>query len=242
MDHMRFPSVVLRSADEFRRFREENRDLLDERYRREQALASKDPLFRLRGICGPCLRPTVFSSATERGEARPDGRIVPRWREQQLCGCELGLNSRQRALLQLILPRLGERGWFRAAALGGRDALVDALKPWVEPVALWPRVVPADASGIHLVICSDQLHRFAALDKTLQQVAHALCPGGVFAFSAALDIERETTRATGAGYDIGWDITDRARSAGFDDCVIHCYWSEELGYLGTFNFVFEAFR
>jgi hypothetical protein len=233
---------VVRSADEFRRFREEHSAVLDERYRREQALGSKDKLIRLRGVCAPCLQPTAFTSSTEHGEALPDGRVVPVWRNQQVCRCALRLNSRQRALLHLLLPRLGAPDWFQVAALGQRDELVDALGTWVHSLHVWPRLVPQNGAFVHMVFCSDQLHRLAALDKTLGQVARALCPGGVFAFTAPMDIERETTRANGSGHEIGWDITDRVRAAGFEDCAIHCLWSEEFGYLGTFNFVFEAFR
>jgi predicted TPR repeat methyltransferase len=108
---------------------------------------------------------------------------------------------------------------------------------------------------MHLVVSADHLHRVLPLDAMLAEVARVLSPGGVFVFTVPFDVSQEVTRsevaqgiANGptltaqAVHAFGWDVMDRVRRAGFADCCAHCYWSEELGYLGTFNFVFEAFR
>jgi hypothetical protein len=44
----------------------------------------------------------------------------------------------------------------------------------------------------------------------------------------------------GPTHQIGWDILDKLRAAGFADARAHTYWSEELGYLGTGNVIFSA--
>jgi hypothetical protein len=43
-------------------------------------------------------------------------------------------------------------------------------------------------------------------------------------------------------HQIGWDILDRLKQAGFSDAAAHTYWSHELGYLGPMNMIFSAVK
>ncbi len=262
-----FPAVVFRSAEEFRRFRNEKRDLFDERYRREQALGVSDVEVVTEGICGPCLRVARFVSRTHGGEATVDGRWVPHWRLEQGCDCPFNLLSHERALMQSALPRFGQDTWYRLGLLGQNDRLAAYLAQFQPNLMFCPRMeigfdgtlyLPAAPASLHMMIAADQLCHLPELDASLGAVARALMPGGAFLFSTPFDVELETTttdltvfRQVGTNlptfssqpvHRLGWDIIDRLRAAGFDDATAHLYWSEELGYLGPYSIMFSAFR
>jgi SAM-dependent methyltransferase len=263
-----FPSAVLRSVDDFKRLRSSSSDLLDERYRREQSLGSTNDAIVLRGTCGPCLRVTDFTSGTAGGESTADGRRVPSWREQQVCGCSFALTSRERAILHVALPFIGAANWYKLGLLGSSPRLASYLSKSQPHIAIWPRFERADGpaglslgaatAAFHMIISPDYLNFVPPLDEALNEVARALMPGGVFAFSVPFHINLDVTASqydhlpTGNGrlppfssepvHQIGWDILGRLRRAGFEDGKAYCYWSEELGYLGTFNMIFAAYR
>ena len=263
---MRFPSRAFRSVEAFRAFRSAEADLLDTRYARERALGSHEDLLHADGTCGPCLAATRFASETAAGETTPDGRRVPNWREQQRCGCAHRLCCRERALLHLAFLHLGDPGWFRAALLGEPGELGPALAARLGPVALWPRLqgapgaqhLPAPDASLHMLLCPDHLHHVPDLDAALAEAARVLSPGGTLLFTVPFHAGADATatdnsrlpRRAGAlpafsaepVHRIGWDILERVRGAGFPDCAAHCFWSEELGYLGALNMIFLAAR
>ncbi len=251
---------------EFRRFRAEHSDLLDERCRHEQALGSKDGSITLTGTCALCLRVTRFTSATIGGSLTDDGRMVANWREQQVGGCRHSLNSRQRALLHLALSRFGASGWVRSAVLGREDRVSQYLKTLMSDICVWPHLaetghapaIPAEAASAHLVVSADYLHYAPQLDAALKEVARVLAPGGCFVFTIPFCVDLEVTQTCATqslignevltafphqpAHNIGWDIIDRLSDAGFIDAAAHCYWSDEFGYLGKFNLVFLVYR
>ena len=265
---IRFPACVVGSVGEFRQFTSENRDLIDERYRRELALASKDKTVTLRGSCGLCLLVTNFKSDTAGGQLMPDGRRTPNWREQQVCECEYALTSRERALLHVATPRLGSQSWYKAAVLGQRKGVANYLSKLLLGFSVWPRLEAMDTNGrawllseakaFHMVVSPDFLQFVPPLDEALAEVARVLMPGGIFLFTIPFYVDSEVTvsniahlrqrngllppMSAGPVHQIGWDIMDRVREAGFSDCTAHFYWSEELGYLGPYNMIFMAFR
>jgi hypothetical protein len=267
-NYVRFPAHTFRSAEEFKRFQAANSDVLDERYRRETALGTKENVVVLDGSCGLCLRVTSYKSNSAGGEMTPDGRTVPSWREQQLCGCEWSLNSRERAMLQFAAPRLGASDWCRVAAFGRNQAVVHYLAKMVPSLVVWPRLerdtlerdflLPAETSSFHMVVSADYLQLVPSLDTALAEVARALVSGGIFVFTVPFhhDVDmtksdiarfpRRNGRLPAASADpvhhVGWDILARLREAGFSDCTAQCYWSEELGYLGTYNMIFVGVR
>jgi SAM-dependent methyltransferase len=259
------PVTTIRSAGDFLTFRKISADLLDERYRREQSIAVSEPSLSLDGCCGVCLLPTTFLSRTEGGTQTSDGRLVPNWREQQACACGRALNNRTRALLQLALSRGGGEAWCRAALLGPDDTAGRAATEMLGVVQRWPRFakrvnrpsLPADAASVHLVVCADQLQFVPPLELALAELARVLLPGGSLLFTVPFDIGRGDTVSSSLArvpmadmptlaarpvHDFGWSLLPIVERAGFSHCTAHCYWSEEFGYLGPFNMIFEAER
>jgi SAM-dependent methyltransferase len=266
--YINFPSAVLRSFDDFKRLRSSDSDLLDERYRREQSLGSKNEVIVLRGTCGPCLRVTEFTSATEGGEITSDGRHVPSWREQQMCNCPHALTSRERAILHVALPLTAAADWYKLGMVGSSPRLANYFLKQQPDITIWSRFeltghsdglsLGAEAATFHMIVSPDYLNFVPPLDEALREVARLLTPGGIFAFTIPFYFN---SAATVSQYDrlpvrdgrlpifssepvhqIGWDILGRLRHAGFEDSKAYCYWSEELGYLGTFNMIFVAYR
>jgi hypothetical protein len=261
------PAAVFRGAEDFKRFRNENRDLLDERYRREQALGVSAVEMVMEGLCAPCLRVARFSSRTHGGEETADGRWVPHWRLEQGCDCTFNLSSHERALAHSALPRFGQQAWYRVALLGRNDSLAGYLAQFQPSLVLYPRVerevdgtlfLPVKPASLHMVIAADELCHLPELDAALAAVAGALMPGGIFLFCTPFDVEADKTMTDLTGlpvvreklptfssrpvHRLGWDLIDHLRAAGFDDASAHLYWSEELGYLGPYNMIFSAFR
>jgi SAM-dependent methyltransferase len=257
VDPVRFPAVAVESPEGFRRFREGSRDLLDERYRREQALGTAGRVVELDGTCAVCLRVTRFRSITAGGEATADGRRVPNWREQQLCGCALGLNCRERAVLHRALAHVQAAAPGRVAVLGAAAGLLAALAAMGVAAEAWPRL-QAGAAACDLILSADHLQHVPALDAALAALAGALLPGGLLVFTVPFDVGRMQTASDLARvpvrggrmpaavaetvHQVGWDVLERLTAAGFEDRVAECVWSEEFGYLGTFNLVFVAAR
>ena len=109
-----------------------------------------------------------------------------------------------------------------------------------------------------MVLSADHLQLLPPLAATFSEVHRVLSPGGVFAFTVPFNAMAERTRtdlsrAAAPGrilpavsaepvHEFGWDLPDTVRQAGFMDCIANCYWSEELGYLGTYNMAFLAIR
>jgi hypothetical protein len=262
-----FPSAVFESGDDFRRFRSDNRDLFDERYRREQSLGSHGSSVIADGVCGPCLEVTQFISATQGGDVTSDGRKVPHWRQAQACGCKLGLISHERALIHAALPHLGKPSWFRAGVLGPGDRVATYVSRLLPDLAQWKRLtrgagravsLPVDQGSQHMVLAADVLPHILPLREVLTAVADALSPGGMFVFSTPFDVEADETVSFRADDDeadgapsifsaqpvhrLGWDLITLLNDCGFGSAAGHCYWSEELGYLGPYNMVFIAHR
>ena len=262
-----FPSAVFESADDFKRFRSENRDLFDERYRREQSLGTHDISVITEGVCGPCLQVTQFSSPTQGGDLTGDGRKVPHWRQAQACGCRFGLTSHERALIHTALPHFGKPSWFRAGVLGPGDHVAAYVSQLLPDLAQWKRLargvgsavsLPVSQGSQHMVLAADVLPHIIPLKDALTAVADALSPGGMFVFSAPFDVEAGETVSFLANEDapesakqvfsahpvhrLGWDLIPLLNDCGFSSVVGHCYWSEEFGYLGPYNMVFVAHR
>lgn len=264
---VRFPGAAFRSIDEFKRFRTDNRDLFDERYRREQSLAVDGTALTTGGFCAPCLQVTDFVSQTHGGSQTAEGRWVPYWRQAQTCGCRFALTSHERALLHMALPRLGAPSWARGGIIGRGDRLRDYLAERAFSFDLWPRLsrnqagavaLPVPPQSQHMILAADELAHIPALDAALAAIADSLMPGGSFLFSTPFDVEAEASVMTSAfegapptalplfsadaPHRLGWDLIGRLQDAGFGDAAAYCYWSEELGYLGPYNMIFLAFR
>ena len=98
----RFPAAGFRSHEAFQTYLRDHQSGLDAHYAYELSLATKEAHLICKGTCAPCLRPSTFVSSTQDGEAMPDGRRMPNWREQMRCDCEDRLIARQRALIHFL--------------------------------------------------------------------------------------------------------------------------------------------
>ena len=82
--------------------------LLEELAALEAELARKPVPFTFAGSCGVCESETEFRVDHEYAFRRPDGSLVPNWRERQVCQ-RCGLNSRMRASLEYLREATGAR-------------------------------------------------------------------------------------------------------------------------------------
>lgn len=256
--HVSLPGESFVSQAEFDAFRHRTQHELDARYAYEQALTPQDLTCRP-GTCGPCLAPTSFHTDT----------TPPNLRDGQVCGCPDSLGHRARAMLHLLQSHTGLDPWSRMMLLGPRSPLDRRLAPertlaLTAPVrharmvvdnAFAHRLDAPDQSLSH-VISWDYLQRVPPIETLLRETRRVLAPGGVFAFTLPFHYRAATTVSRlahlprrhgllpaefgGDVHDIGWDILDHLRHAGFARARAHHTWSDELGYLGAFNLLFTA--
>ena len=262
---VRFPGTTFFSAAEFEAWCRDVASRLDARYLHERSLASSDSELRRPGTCAPCLRATTFRSRTETGEVMPTGARVPSWREEQVCGCPSRLGGRARALLHFVQASGGLMPWSRLLLFGppaGTDTRLAALAG--ETVAVPrlstaqpgpPRIDAPDASA-DLAVSAEALHRIPPIGEALTELRRVLAPGGQLILTVPLRYRSSETVSRvshlprlggrlpaefGAEiHEFGWDILDALRGAGFVQASAHTWWSDELGYLGPFNFLIRA--
>jgi SAM-dependent methyltransferase len=263
--HARFPAASFISQAEFGEYCRLAQPRLDMRYLHETSLTTHEDTVSQSGTCGPCLRRAVFATDTGGWERLPDGRRVPAWSDAQACDCEDALTGRFRALLHFALAEAALRPWTRLllfgpaspldrrlAALAGAATRIERLAPG--PTAATVRLAAEDGA-FHLVVSSDTLHHVPPLRAAFAEFRRVLAPGGALVFTVPFRYRAARTLSRGdlphvAGrpplefrdpvHEIGWDVLDWLREAGFRHAAAHSYWSNELGYLGSFNMILHA--
>jgi hypothetical protein len=264
----RFPGISLASQAEFVEFRRATQDRLDARYIHESGLVTRDDRLRHEGTCAPCLRRALFVSDTTQWEQLPDGRRTPDWRAALACDCADRLGNRARAVLHFAQSAAGLRSWTRLLLFGppdrGHRRLAALASETISLAALRPRTeddgfrLEAEPASFHLAVAADCLDRVPPLRAAFAEFRRVLAPGGSLVFTVPFRYEAQRTvsradlprRPDGRlpaafrdpVHEIGWDVLDWLREAGFATAAAHCYWSSELGYLGPFNMIFHAVR
>jgi SAM-dependent methyltransferase len=252
--------VSFASQEEFTAFCHDNRALLDSRFRYERNLANGEATLTREGSCATCLSVARF---TTHGVDGPD------WRDGQICDCTARISHRARAMLHFLQARTGLNAASRLAFIGPPAPLESKLGALQSPPVTLARLLLAVEAGsdavyrldaedgaFDIAVCWDYLQRIPPLAEALLEIRRVLAPGGWFVFSLPFHyLAAETITRLGhvprrAGRlppefrgeinEIGWDILDMLRSAGFARAQVHHYWSDELGYLGAFNLLLSA--
>jgi hypothetical protein len=87
----------------------------------------------------------------------------------------------------------------------------------------------------------DLLPSVVDLNATLRDVVETLAPGGRLVLSIPFHAWAQTTTSLAEGeqatgpwrHQLGWDLMDRCRVAGFADAYALVHWSSAFGYLGN---------
>jgi hypothetical protein len=266
-----FPAVAFKSHEEFQSFLRDHQSVLDVRDAYELSLATEDASLTCKGTCAPCLRPTTFLSSTLDRERLPDGRRMPNWNEDMRCDCENRLTGRQRALIHFLQATV-LTPWTHMLLFGPPSDVDRPLKSLAYATTSVPRLRRSDAasnrhpmafldapsSKFHAVASQDYLNFVPPLRAALEEILRVLVPGGRFIFSIpfhftailseyitqdVLSFAPETpVEFRGLGHKLGWDLITLLTQTGFRDATAYLYWSAELGYLGSMNFIFKAVK
>jgi len=265
----RFPATGFRSYEEFQSYLAQNQSALDAHYEYECALATREARIVRPGTCAPCLRPAQFTSAAQNGEKLPDGRHFPNWREEMRCDCEDRLIGRQRAVIH-FLQVSGLLPWMHLLSFGTPGDSNQRLQSMTAKTLIVPRphatsnqpsALPhlgITRAAVHFAVSQDYLQFVPPIAAILSEIREALIDGGRFIFTAPFHFSERSTalipdEATsfakapvmefrGTAHKFGWDLLDLLKAAGFRDAAAYLYWSEELGYLGSMNFIFRAIK
>jgi hypothetical protein len=252
----KFPALRFTAQAEFRAFLEREQAQLDARYEYETSLATREPRIAHQGTCAPCLRAARFTSETAGGEMLRDGRTVPNWRETMVCDCRDALTSRQRALLHFT-QATGILPWTRLLLVGAPGQADVRLAGMVAELRTMRPIgsLPA-GEGFHMAVSHDYMQHVPQLDLAFEDVCGRLLSGGRFIFSVPFHCHAGASElidlgafagqipaeVRGRSHRLGWDMLDMLRQAGFREAAAYLYWSEELGYLGAWNFIFRAVK
>lgn len=261
--HAKFPGTKFVSQAEFVEYCRLAQPTLDRRYLFESALTTRDDDVRREGTCAPCLRRAAFTTDTARWPRTHDGKRLPDWTDALMCDCEDHLSGASRAVLHFALAAAGLGAGTRLLLFGPEAPLHRRLTSLAREATHIARL-SRDADGhrldlpdgaCHLAVASDCLHRMPPLRRALAELRRALRVGGSliatvpFRYRASRTVSRTDIPRQGdlppAEYrepvhEIGWDILDLMRQAGFRQAALHGYWSNELGYLGSFNMILHA--
>jgi hypothetical protein len=265
----RFPGTGFRSYDEFQSYLAQNQGALDAHYEYELSLATREASIVRPGTCAPCLRPTSFTTAAQHGETLPDGRHFPNWREEMRCDCDDRLIGRQRAMIH-FLQISGLLPWMHLLLFGTPGDADRRLQSMAAKTIIVPRpYASSDRSSllphlglaraaVHLAVSQDYLQFVPPIAAILSEIRDALIDGGRFIFTAPFHFNERSTSLTpaeatafatapvmefrGAAHKFGWDLLSLLKESGFTDAAAYLYWSEELGYLGSMNFIFRAIK
>jgi SAM-dependent methyltransferase len=267
----RFPAAGFKSHEAFQSYLRDHQSGLDAHYAYELSLATQEAYLICKGTCAPCLRPSTFVSSTQDGEAMPDGRRMPNWREQMRCDCEDRLIARQRALIHFLQATV-LTPWTHLLLFGPpseADRRLESLADATTRVRRLRRsaasvngpsgaLLDAPSAAFHAVVSQDYLQFVPPLEAAVEEIFRVLVPGGRFVFTIpfhfteptsefiakeVLSFASETpTEFLGSGHKLGWDLLSLLMQAGFRDAAAYLYWSEELGYLGSMNFLFKAVK
>ena len=263
--HARFPAVSFISQAEFNEYCRVAQPVLDTRYLHESSLTTRDDTVLQLGTCAPCLRRAVFTSDTARWERMADGRRIPQWNDALACDCEDALTNRARALLHFVQSAAGLRDWSRLLLFGPAARVDRRLTALAGTTTRLARLLPGESSGsyrldaetgsFHLAVAVDYLHRVPPLRAALAELRRVLTPGGSLVLTVPFRYRAARTMTSArlpdvagrlaveyreAVHEIGWDVLDLLRSVGFRHAAVHSFWSNELGYLGSFNMILHA--
>jgi SAM-dependent methyltransferase len=259
----RFPAVAFHSHEEFHAYRAQMHADLQGRDAYHETLATAEPAATARGTCAACLRPVEFLSSLEHAAVLEDGRRLPDWSKQMRCDCDDALAGHERALIHFlqasVLAPWTQSLLFgpcsvarRIASLAGSASHVPRLRSAGSPA------IDAPDDHFHLVVSQNYLQLVPPLQETLAGIFRVLVAGGRFVFtipfqSAAASSQLMPAHALssarnlpsefgGAEHQLGWDLLPMLRRIGFRQATAYLYWSEELGYLGSSNFIFKSVK
>ena len=122
--------------------------------------------------------------------------------------------------------------------------------------------------SLDVIVSHDVFEHVPHPDRAFREAARILKPGGALYFTIPFYSNRRESVARAVVHDgrvdhrlpaeyhgdpfsggrslvftdFGWDVIDRVRAQGFDDCAAVLYWSLEYGHLGVGSFWFVARR
>jgi SAM-dependent methyltransferase len=213
-DDLRLPVDAINNWAEYTQWRDVNGTKeAEEDLSEEELCDDRQTPVTFEGTCALCGRDVTYHADYRYASRRPNGRLVPNFREQLSCPA-CGMQNRLRAIIHIFLqecaPKPGDViyvteqfgrffRWLRGR-FGNEVHGSEFLGPDVAPGSLHRGIRHEDlqalsfaAASFDYVMSCDVLEHIADVDKCLREVARVLKPGGSFLFTAQFQRTSEQT-------------------------------------------------
>jgi hypothetical protein len=202
------------------------RKAVEDLYRESHA---KEASWSIPGFCGVCSKASLF-----RFTKAAAGVVA--FRDSLLCPT-CGLSSLQRSAMSRMADLLpvGQR-WVHILLHGPGGALLERMRgtfAGMEVAHLDKPRVPQESESLDLYYAHEVYHQVPDLDRSLADAKEALVPKGKLFITVPFTHSEKTVPAkSGAVRDLGWDLVDSIRAAGFQDAYGIASHSFHYGLLG----------
>ncbi|WP_155908437.1 hypothetical protein [Asticcacaulis sp. YBE204] len=183
---------------------------------------------------------TTFTSDIANGEKRADGKVVPDWRGEQRD--DNGIYMPDRATAHYALYNAPEAGLGRTLLVAGTESLLPVLKNYSDSLDHLPLNEAIASKKVYdTILIVNRLEIERDPTDTLKKLHARLSEDGRLYFHANFHYgdEKSVQRDDGS-WALGWDVLSTLNAAGFSTPAAITFWSQELGYFGPSNLVFEA--
>jgi hypothetical protein len=235
-----FPGVAILNKSQFDEYKESHLAIHDYRYATEQLYVGDKDIVIL-GFCPLRGVSTRFKSPIDLKKPKTDR--TPDWLETQTC--EMNIKMAERACAHYAIYDSGGATLGQALVISNSDGLMNVMGPYVSQLDFSSiDALEKNKSKYDTILVSNCISNVQDLQKSLSKLKDRLNVNGKVYITLNFHYNSSTNEKHLVGdmiyWSIGWDFLSQITNVGFKSSQAITFWSQELGYFGPHNFIFEA--